>query len=242
MISDKVKTDPRIGEGLDFSVTEAYNLLRTNLEFSIPDKQPGKARIIGSTSACPQEGKSYTSANLAYSFARNGAKVLLIDADMRRPTLASKLDLPISPGLSNLLAGHGTPAIHHGVLHENLSVLTAGDTPPNPSELLGSDRMKELLDGFGGEYDLILIDLPPVNSVPDPVIVSRMTDGIVLVVRHGSSRKREVMAAVRQLRFAKAHLLGTVYNGYTTGSHYYYHHYYQSEDKETAKAAPPSEN
>ena len=91
-----------------------HDLLRTNLEFSIPDKQPGKAGIIGSTSACPQEGKSYTSANLAYSFARNGAKVLLIDADMRRPTLASKLDLPISPGLSNLLAGHEAPAVHHG--------------------------------------------------------------------------------------------------------------------------------
>lgn len=241
MMSGKTRTDAQIGEGLDFNVTEAYNLLRTNIGFSIPDKHPGKACIIGSTSACPQEGKSYTSANLAYSFARNGQKVLLIDADMRRPTLAAKLDLPVSPGLSNLLAGQKVSAIHHGVLHENLSVLTSGDTPPNPSELLASERMKKLFGDMGGEYDMIVIDLPPVNSVPDPVIVSRLTDGVILVVRHGSSRKREVMAAVRQLRFAKAHLLGTVYNGYTTGSHYYYHDYYRTEDKNAGKASAPSD-
>ena len=221
--------EAKLGAELDFAVTEAYNLLRTNLDFAIPAKEGQKrAKIIGSTSACPQEGKSYTSANLAYAFAKNGEKVLLVDADMRRPTLALKLGLPIAPGLSNLLAGHTGDVIHAGVLHENLSVLTAGNTPPNPSELLGSSRMQHLLDTLAADYDVIIIDLPPVNSVPDPIVVSRYTDGIILVVKHGTSRRKEVLAAVRALRFAKAHVLGTVYNGYTNGGYHYYHHYYSS--------------
>ncbi len=226
---------PKIGAELDFASQEAYNLLRANLAFSIPTKTTGK--IIGITSSHPAEGKSFTAINIAYTLAKDGNKVLIIDSDMRRPSIYKTLDLTLTPGLSNLLTKNPGGVIREKVLHENLYVLTAGDLPPNPSELIGSSRMKDVLELVSKHYDYVILDLPPVLVVPDALVMSRYLDGIIVVVRHQEVKKREVLDVVRQLKFAKAHILGFVYNGYGHGTGYYknkgkyYKRYYGDDAK-----------
>ena len=202
----------KLGPNLDFASAEAYKLLRTNLVFSFPNKESGK--IIGLTSAHPQDGKSFSAINLAYSLAEAGSRVVLIDGDMRRSSLAPTLNMPMAPGLSNYLAGDAKDVIHKNVLHENLSLITAGDPPPNPAELIGSPRMKMVLDALSQRYDYIILDLPPVNLVADPLVVSKYLDGMILVLRHAHSKRREVLEAVRQLKFVNTHIVGFIYNGY----------------------------
>lgn len=206
------KSGQKIGRELDFASFEAYNLLRTNLSFSLPDNDAGK--VIGITSPCPQEGKSTTSLNLSYSLAEAGYKVLLVDADMRRPSISQALDLPRSPGLSNMLTEEPDGAIRRGVLAENLSVLLSGDIPPNPSELIGSKKLQKLIEGFRSEYDYIIIDLPPVISVSDPLAMSKNIDGMVVVVRHGHTRRSDVIETMRQIKLVNVNVLGFVYNGF----------------------------
>ena len=134
-------------DGLSFAAAEAYKLLRTNLLFSLPDKP---CRIIGVTSSVRGEGKSTTSVNLAFTFAQTGKRVLLIDADMRLPSIATKLDMHGTPGLSNLLAGLNSErhCIRKSENFDNWFILPAGDIPPNPSELLGSERMHSMLERY----------------------------------------------------------------------------------------------
>ncbi len=222
----------KFGKNLDFASIEAYNLLRTNLYFSLADVVGGK--VVGVTSPCPQEGKSTTSLNLAYALATAGHKVVLIDADMRRPSIASVLEMPMSPGLSNLLVDENTDAIRSEVVHENLSVLLSGDIPPNPSELVVSDKMKALIEKLRGAYDYVIVDLPPVNLVSDPIMMSRHLDGMIVIVRHGHTRRRDVTDAVRSLKLVNAKILGFVYNGAKTAkkryrkSSYYRYSYYTS--------------
>jgi len=222
----------KFGKNLDFASIEAYNLLRTNLYFSLADVVGGK--VVGVTSPCPQEGKSTTSLNLAYALATAGHKTVLIDADMRRPSIASVLEMPMSPGLSNLLVDENTDAIRSEVVHENLSVLLSGDIPPNPSELVVSDKMKALIEKLRGAYDYVIVDLPPVNLVSDPIMMSRHLDGMIVIVRHGHTRRRDVNDAVRSLKLVNAKVLGFVYNGAKTAkkryrkSSYYRYSYYTS--------------
>jgi len=222
----------KFGKNLDFASIEAYNLLRTNLYFSLADVVGGK--VVGVTSPCPQEGKSTTSLNLAYALATAGHKTVLIDADMRRPSIASVLEMPLSPGLSNLLVDENTDAIRSEVVHENLSVLLSGDIPPNPSELVVSDKMKALIEKLRGAYDYVIVDLPPVNLVSDPIMMSRHLDGMIVIVRHGHTRRRDVNDAVRSLKLVNAKVLGFVYNGAKTAkkryrkSSYYRYSYYTS--------------
>ncbi len=217
---------------LSFAATEAYKLLRTNLTFSFPDSENGK--VIGVSSAVPNEGKSLTSLNLATSFAEAGSNVLLIDCDMRKPSLMTKLDMSCAPGLSNLLVNNERNVIHSGVRNENLSVITAGEIPPNPSELLGSENMKAVLELFRQHFDYIILDLPPVTVVPDPLVVSKYTDGIVLVVHHETTKRRDIMEAIRQLKMSGVRLLGFVYNGYRSGSSSGYKSYSYGNYKKTS--------
>lgn len=203
----------KIGKDLDFASSEAYKLLRTNIMFSVPDKQGGK--VIGVTSPCPQEGKSTTSLNLSYSLAEAGNKVILIDADMRRPSISKMLDLPKSPGLSNILTNGDKDAINIGMLHENLSIMFSGEIPPNPSELISSENMKALIEEFRENYDYVVIDLPPVTAVSDPLVMSKNIDGLAIVVRHGHTRRRDVMETLRQLKLVNAKILGFIFNGYS---------------------------
>ena len=216
----KTERKKKLGPNLDFASTEAYNLLRTNVMFSFPEG-PG-SKIIGVTSPCPQEGKSFTCANLAYSTAEAGHKVVLVDCDLRRPSVYKNLGLSLTPGLTNYLVNNERDVIHSGVLHKNLSVITAGDIPPNPSELLGSQRMKETLDLLCERFDYIFLDLPPVLSVSDPLVISKYLDGIIVVTRHNTTRRSDLNETVRQLEFTNVHILGFVYNSYGENTSSYY--------------------
>ena len=212
----------KIASELDFASAEAYNLLRTNISFALAGKDEG-ARLLGVSSPCPQEGKSFTSINLAYSLAKDGRKVILIDGDMRRPSVSNVLSMSRTPGLSNLLAGgKAEEIIHFQTLHENLDVLLSGDIPPNPSELLGSEKMKKMIEEFSKQYDYVIVDLPPVTAVADPLVMSKLLDGIVVVVRHGFTKKKNVRETIRQLKFSGVRILGFVYNGYRQGTTRYY--------------------
>lgn len=211
----------KLGDQLNFASKEAYNLLRTNISFAFPDRVGGK--VLGMCSSRPQEGKSTTSINLAYSLADAGYKVLLIDGDMRRPSIFNSLNVEMSPGLSNILGGNAEEHINHGVLQENLDVITSGDIPPNPSELIGSQKMCDFLTECRKKYDYVVLDLPPILSVSDALAVSKYVDGMILVVRHNIAKRREVAETIRQLDYVNAKIVGFVYNKVeTTGIARYY--------------------
>ncbi len=214
-----------IGGNLSFAAKEAYNRLRTNLLFSFTQEEG--CRVIGVTSSSRGEGKSTTSVNLAYSFAEMGKHVLLLDADMRLPNVYKLLNLQLSPGLSNLLVGlhNGMNVVQHSGLHKNLSVITAGDIPPNPTELLASKRMESAVKVLEEKFDYIIIDLPPVDAVADALIVSRLTHGIVLVVRENYADRKLVEHTIRQLRYHEANIVGYIINCAETDHKYYHKHY-----------------
>ncbi len=194
---------------LSFAGAEAYKLLRTNLQFTMPDKD---CRIIGLTSSIRGEGKSTTAVNLSYTIAQSGKRVLLIDGDMRLPTVHTKLSLTGSPGLSNLLAGlcDEREALRVSKYYNNWYILPAGDIPPNPSELLGSERMHHVIDRFSELFDYIVLDLPPVNIVTDALVVAPWTDGLLLVVRQNFTTGRALHDCMYQVERVKAHFLGFI--------------------------------
>lgn len=202
------------GSELDFEATEAYSLLRTNIMLSMPSKNKG--RIIGLTSSAPHEGKSYTSVNLAYALAKNGSKTIIVSGDMRKPTLETYFDEKVVPGLSNVLSGQEEYAnvIRDLTVHENLYLLPAGNNPPNPSELISSKDMRQLLDRLTDTFEYVIIDLPPISQVVDPIAISPLLDGIIVVVSHANTRRRLLVQCMKQLRFSGVHILGFVYNGY----------------------------
>ncbi|MDO5392458.1 MAG: CpsD/CapB family tyrosine-protein kinase [Eubacteriales bacterium] len=201
-----------MGAELSFAASEAYKLLRTNLIFSFPKED--ECRVIGITSSIRGEGKSTTALNLAYALAEADKKVLLMELDMRLPTVARCLSLAQRPGLSNFLVGLNKVAevLQKSGIHENLSVITAGDIPPNPSELLESKEMDMMIDILKKSFDFILLDLPPVNAVSDALIVSKLTNGMVMVVRQNYSNSRELNEAMRQMKIVDAKILGFVMN------------------------------
>ena len=226
-----------IGPNMSFAASEAYKLLRTNLLFSFSGSE--KCRIIGVTSSFRGEGKSLTSLNLAYTMAEAGKRVLLIEGDMRLPTLANRLALPSKLGLSNLLVGVNdaiqryTVNVKDGVT-VNLDVLVSGDIPPNPSELLGSESMQTMLEGMRNHYDYVILDLPPVTAVSDALVASKLVDGMVVVVRSDHAVRGALAETIRQLKLVDTHILGFVFNGasesgggYYKGK-YYYKKYYKS--------------
>ena len=222
------------GNKLGFAASEAYKLLRANLTFSLPDET--KCQIIGLTSAMRGEGKSTTSVNLSYTLAQSGKKVLLMEGDMRLPTMAKRLKVAIKPGLSNLLAGmvDGNNAVQKSGLLPNLYVLTSGDIPPNPSEMLGSDQMSVVLNALSKVFDYIILDLPPVSVVSDAIVVSKQLDGMIIVARQNYCSKRLLADTIRQLKFVEAKILGVVVTGADAdGAGYRYKKYgkYSKYDK-----------
>lgn len=210
-----------LGDNLSFAAAEAYKLLRTNLNFSLPANEGCK--IIGVTSALKGEGKSTTSVNIAYTMAQSGQKVLLLETDLRLPTLAKRIRVRSKPGLSNLLVGQcsGNEILQKSGLLPNLWVATAGDIPPNPAELLGSKNMAMTLTALSEVFDVIIVDLPPVTAVTDAAIVSKLVHGMVVVVRQNYCVRGAVDEVVRQLRFADAKILGFVMTGADTQSKNY---------------------
>ena len=221
-MADKKKNQPRsydnniglIGPKLNFEGREAYNLLRTNLMFSTK-RNDRNARVIGITSSVHGEGKSLTIINLAYSLAESGRKVILVECDLRLPTLRKKIGLPKSTGLSNLLAGINgeSGTLHKDVLIKNFDVVQAGDIPPNPSELLGSKQFAALIDNLAESYDVVLLDLPPIGEVSDALVASKVTDGLIVVVRQDYTIASDLDYTLRQCELVGAKVIGFAYNG-----------------------------
>ena len=216
----KIGTQPTketvlVGGGISFAASEAYKLLRTKLQFSFVDDND--CHIIGVSSAMAGEGKSLSSVNLAYSLAQLDKRVLLIDCDMRRPSLSSKLPIKKLPGLSNYLTrqvGMDEVIQTYGNKDEEyaFNVIAAGRNPPNPIELLNSGRMRKALDQLRGSYDYIILDLPPVGEVSDALVVSKLVDGILLVVRQNYCNRNLLSTAVKQFSFVDTRILGVVMN------------------------------
>lgn len=210
-LDPEVKHSPLIvGSQATSHRAEAHRKLRTNLQF-VDAAQNASSILI--TSSVPGEGKSITAVNLALSLVETGEKVLLIDADMRKPQVSRYLDLANDVGLSNVLAGQ---AEFGEVLQawggQGLSVLASGSVPPNPAELLGSRRMRDLLGELKDQFDRIVIDAPPILPVADAVVVSREVDGVVLVVRAHKTPRNEVSHAAASLDAVEAPTVGAVLN------------------------------
>lgn len=227
--NDRAEIDVRntIGARLNFAAREAYKRLRTNLLFSFTGD--ANCRTIGVTSSIRGEGKSTTAVNLAYSLAEMGKRTLLVDADMRLSSVYRLLGVSQSPGLSNMLVGFqsdGENPFQASGMHKNLSVITAGDTPPNPTELLSSRRMSALIKMLSEKFEYIIIDLPPVDAVADALIVSKLVDGMVVVVRENYVDKRALDNTIRQLQYNDANILGFVANGSSVEGKYYKSKYY----------------
>ncbi len=224
-----------IGPNISFAASEAYKTLRTKLQFSFADEN--NCRVLGLSSALSGEGKSLTAVNLAYTLAQLDKKVLLVDCDMRRPTLAEKLTIMKYPGLSNYLTGQCAleDLVQECRLEEGghmFQVITAGQNPPNPMELLSCDRMKKALEGLRSVYDYVILDLPPVGEVSDAMAIAKQTDGILLVVRQNYCDRSVLSDAVQQFAFIQAKVLGVVLNCTVenNGKGYYkryYKHYYR---------------
>lgn len=232
-LNNKVAVSERkyaIGKELSFAAKEAYKRLRTNLLFSFTGEKG--CRVIGVTSSLRGEGKSTTSANLAYSLAEAGKRTLLIDADMRLSNVHKMFGVNQSPGLSNLLVGlsDGANLLQPSGKHKNLSLLTAGDIPPNPTELLSSKRMIGAMNLLCEKFDYIIIDLPPVDAVADALIVSKIAHGMIVVARQNYVDKNALDATIRQLRYHEAKILGFVLNGTEDSDKYYKGHYYKNID------------
>jgi non-specific protein-tyrosine kinase len=190
-------------------VTEAYRSLRTNLEFSSLDR-PLRTMIV--TSAAPEEGKSTTLANLAVTMAQAGKRVILVDADLRRPVQHTLFGLRDAPGLTNLVidadATREPPLQPTGIA--NLQLLASGPLPPNPSELLGSRRMTEIIAGLAERAEVVLFDAPPVIAVTDAAVLASRVDGVLLVIYAGKTRREHVEKARALLDKVNARIVGTV--------------------------------
>ena len=227
-------------KNLEFTALEQYKLIRANLDFTLPENE--KCPIIGVTSSMRGEGKSTTAVNLAYVFAEKGSKVLLIDGDLRIPSISKKLQIHSTPGLADLLRGKGKELSGlQNYLLPSWFILPSGDIPPNPSELLGSSRMENVLNQLKEQFDYIIVDLPPVNLVSDAVSISKLISGMLVVIREEYTEKKELEKCFRQLKLSNVNVLGCVMNEAKSGNgnyskyrkyrSYKSYRYYQSDEQ-----------
>jgi len=207
-------------------ISEAYKGLRTSILFSIPG-DGGKAILVSSSG--PGEGKTLTVANLAVTLAQTGSRVCIVDCDMRKPRLHKIFHSPNEVGVSSILIGQTeTEQVMQDGFIPGLKLLTCGQRPPNPSELLGSHQMQALLANLKKEFDFIIIDSPPLAAVTDSMLLARIVDGVCLVIKGGETSKEVISRAIDLMRNAQAHILGAVINNIdlTKKSYYYYYQYY----------------
>ena len=204
-------------------ITEQYRTIRTNLQFAAIDED---LRSMIVTSSGPGEGKSITTANLSVVYAQQGKKVLLVDADLRKPTVHYTFRLDNLRGLSNILVGEKTlEETANETDVDNLDVISCGPIPPNPSELLASQKMKQFLSEALLTYDIVIFDTPPVLAVPDAQIMANIVDGSLLVIRSKMTEYEAAIKAKEALEPAQAKLLGTVLNDREKKQANYYYYY-----------------
>lgn len=209
-------------------ISEAYRTLRTNLEFSSLDK-PIRAMVV--TSAAPEEGKSTTLANLAVTIAQAGKKVILVDCDLRRPSLQKIFNVSATAGFTDMMRDDSRmskpPLQETGV--SNLQLLTSGTLPPNPSELLASRRMGEVIAALLKQADMVLFDAPPVVAVTDAAVLASKVDAVLLVVSAGKTKREHAKKAKALLEKVNARLIGTVLNNVKGEASLY--QYYNDQEK-----------
>lgn len=213
--------------------SEEFRTIRTNIHFMSVDHE---IKTLAFTSAHQSEGKATVTANVAVTWALEGKKVLFIDADMRRPTIHKTFGLSNRQGLTTILSSHDSQIRLDTFIQEsgidNMSILTSGPIPPNPSELLSSERMNTFVQSVRNAYDIVVLDVPPILEVPDTQVLSAHLDGLVLVVREGKTRKDDVARTVDMLRLSKTNILGYVMNdhkGKNSGYGYGYGYGYTSD-------------
>lgn len=201
---------------------ESYRTLRTNLQYSSFDEE---YKVILITSSEPGEGKSTTAGNLALSLAQGDKKVILIDCDLRRPSIHKKFKLSNSRGLSDLIVEKESVTNIGYKYNDNLTILTSGKIPPNPAEMLASKAMTALIDALKKVFDYVILDTPPVQAVTDAQILSTKADGTILVVRAEKTKKDSVHNSIGLLRKVNANIIGTVLNGLEESKNNYYYYY-----------------
>lgn len=212
-----------VHHGFEPQVSECYRALRTSILFSTPDHPP---RTLLVTSSLPSEGKTVTTANLATVMARAELQVLVVDSDLRRPTLHRIFNVPKEPGLTSFLVGETEELPFVPTMVPNLFFTPSGPIPPNPSELLGSTRMEEFIRRAQEQFGLVILDSPPLMSVTDGSILSTKVEGVLLVIKAEAVPRRAAMDAVGQLRDFKAPVLGTILNNVPIHRDGYYYNYY----------------
>lgn len=206
-----------------WGIQEAYKILRTNVLFSLPGDGN---RIIAVTSAFANDGKTTNAINLAIALGKLNKRVLLIDCDMRKPSIGTMLEIRAIPGLSDMLVGlERLGAVLQHVEKLQIDVIAAGNIPPDPTLLLQGKTMQNLLKAAREQYDFIILDFPPVMTVTDAVLLSGIVDGYLIVVRHERTDYRAVMDTVEQMRFAKANIIGFIYNDYSQDKGMYAYRY-----------------
>lgn len=204
-------------------VSEQYRTIRTNISFSAID---GEIKTLMFTSTAPGEGKTTTASNIAVVFAQQGKKVLLVDADLRKPTIHYTFNSMNNKGLTGVLTKQATleeAVVPGGV--DNLTILTSGPIPPNPAEMLSSKAFQVFFEKIKKEFDVVIFDTPPILAVTDGQIIANKCDGTILVVSAGKTEKAEALKAKELLEKAKGKLLGVILNNKKQReSHYYYYH------------------
>lgn len=208
---------------------EAYRTLRTNVKFSTYDED---MKVITVTSSKPGEGKSTLAGNLGVIFAENENKVLLIDADLRRPTIHKKFKLPNSIGIVNVILDHDRlfEATHFDIV-PGLDVITSGITPPNPSELLGSKKSQKLIEKLRTMYDIIIFDSPPLLAVTDAQVLSTISDGTIIATQYATTKKDELVQSKKLLEKVKANILGVVLTHVPIDNEKYYQYTYEEKKR-----------
>jgi capsular exopolysaccharide synthesis family protein len=213
---------------------ESYRSLRTLLRFC----KDTPLRTLVVTSSVPAEGKSTAAANLAIVISREKRRVILVDADLRRPTQHKLFRMDSSPGLCDVLAGtHSAEQVLRPTSVEGVSLITAGSPRHTAPELLGSERMEQLLDALKQQSDIVLLDTPPVLAVADTCAFAHATDGVLLVIGAGETKKAHVQRTMEVLGRCRAEVLGTVFNRVPMGAGYYYSKYYVPTEELTAPAS-----
>ena len=244
-------------KNMNFLASEQYRLLRTNIKFTMPEDV--KCPVIGVTSSVRGEGKSTTAINLSYVLAEKGSRVLLIDGDLRIPSVAKKMCIRSKPGLTDMLLGTKIDMeTMQSEVHPNWYILPAGDIPPNPSELLGSGRMRRAINGLKEQFDYIVIDLPPVNLVSDAMSVADNLTGMIVVVRQEYTGRKDLEQCFRQIELSNVRVLGFVMNAsedssasygrygkykkYRKYRKYRNYHYYKYYKYERYESTPSGDN
>ena len=201
---------------------EAYRSLRTNIQYSSFDN---KYQTLVVTSANPGEGKTTVAGNLALALAQGESKVLLVDCDMRRPSVHKKFRISNTYGISDLLVGNKKMESVAHKYNDNLTIVPSGKIPPNPAEMLGSKAMTAFLEEMKKHFDYIVLDTPPLQAVTDAQILSTKVDGTLIVVRAGVTKKEAVHNAISIINKVNGNLIGTVLNGADNSRDKYYYYY-----------------